>query len=472
VISPLPVAHFAPQRNWLNDPNGLLYADGVFHLFFQHNPEGDLWGNMSWGHATSPDLVSWTEQPVAISHDAREGVYSGSAVLDVHNTSGFGTADNPPMVAVYTSAYSAATGREGVQAQSLAYSTDGGQTWTKDAGNPGLDRDARDFRDPKVFWFEPDQSWRMVVAMPTEHRVSIYASPNLRDWTHLSDVGGRGARSGAWECPDLFPLAVDGDPSRVLWVLLVSLTPGTLPGPSGTQYFVGDFDGTTFTPVTDEDEVAWLDLGRDNYAGVTFNGIADGRRILVGWMGNWQYAEAVPTASWRGQMTAPRQLTLVSGPHGPRLAQELVGIGGLTRGQKSQVVRAGTSVALPGGAAYVQVHVDLGAAAQAGIELRGSDGALTRIVVAADPPRLLVVRSRSGASVHELFPSVETAPLDPGEAELRILVDRYSVEVLAQDGTASVTDLVFPDGGHASVALVSSGGAPQALWASVTPISR
>ena len=448
----------------------MLYADGVFHLFFQHNPEGDRWGNMSWGHATSPDLVTWTEQPVAIPHDAHEGVYSGSAVLDDHNTSGFGTADTPPMVAVYTSASTSAAGREGVQAQSLAYSTDRGRTWSKYAGNPVLDRDARDFRDPKVFWFEPDRSWRMVVVWPTEHRVSIYGSPNLRDWTHLSDVGGRGARSGVWECPDLFPLAVDGDPSRVLWALLVSLTPGTLPGPSGTQYFVGHFDGTTFTPVGDE-EVAWLDHGRDNYAGVTYNGLADGRRILLGWMGNWQYAEAVPTVAWRGQMTAPRELTLVSGPRGPRLAQALVGIARLTRGQQSQVVGGGRVASLPGGAAYLEVEVDVGPAEQAGLELRGSDGALTSIVVAADPPRLVVDRTRSGAAVHELFPSVESAPLDPGETVLRVLVDRYSVEVLAQDGTVSITDLVFPAGGYTSVALVTSGGAPRTLRATVTPIS-
>ena len=458
----------------MNDPNGLLYADGSYHLFFQFNPEGNEWGNMSWGHATSPDLVSWSEQPVAIPCDVDEEVYSGSAVVDSRNTSGFGTADAPPMVAVYTSAYTAATVREDLQAQSLAYSTDGGQTWTKYANNPVLERNSRDFRDPKVFWYEPTQSWRMVVALSTEHRVSIYSSPNLRDWTHLSDFGGWGAQSGVWECPDLFSLAIDGDTSQTRWVLLVSITPGMSAGPSGTQYFVGDFDGTTFSPHGDDPaQVNWLDHGRDNYAGVTFSGAPDDRRILIGWMGNWQYAGVVPTSPWRGQMTAPRELSLVSGRDGPRLAQQVVGLDVLIQAGEARAVDAGTSAALPaGGAAYLEVLVDLGAEGEAGIELRGDDSAVTRILVAADPARLVVDRTRSGAEVHDLFPSVESAPLDAGTTTLRILLDRSSVEVLAQDGTCSITDLVFPPGGYTTVALVSSGSPPRELRATVTPISR
>ena len=457
----------------MNDPNGLLYADGTYHLFFQYNPEGDQWGNMSWGHAISTDLVSWSEQPVAIPCDAHEEVYSGSAVVDAGNTSGFGTPDAPPLVAVYTSSYTAATPREGIQAQSLAYSTDGGHTWTKYADNPVLDRCSRDFRDPKVFWYEPTQSWRMVVVLATEHRVSIYSSPNLRDWTHLSDFGGRGARSGVWECPDLFALAVDGDPSRTRWVMLVSLTPGASPGPSGTQYFVGDFDGTTFSPLEDDVErVSWLDHGRDNYAGVTFSGVPDDRRILIGWMGNWQYAEALPTSPWRGQMTAPRELTLVTGPDGPRLAQRVVGLHALVQDQETRAVDAGASAVLPAsGAAYLEVHVDAGTGGEAGIELWGADGAVTRVVVAADPARLVVDRTRSGAAVHDLFPSVESAQLDSGRTTVGILLDRSSVEVLAQGGTCSVTDLVFPPGGYTTVALVSSGSPPRGLRATVTPIS-
>jgi fructan beta-fructosidase len=249
-----PQFHFSAKENWLNDPNGLVYYKGVYHLFFQHNPFGNTWGNMSWGHATSTDLVRWTEQPVAIPQtfndagESIEDIFSGSAVVDWNNTSGFGSTDNPPMVAIYTSAYTPKHPTlAGRQAQSLAYSTDEGQTWTKYSGNPVLDIGSGEFRDPKVFWYEPAQEWRMVLVRALEHKVDIYGSPNLRDWTHLSEFGPVGATGGAWECPDLFPLAVDGDPDNVKWVMVVSLNPGGIAGGSGQQYFVGDFDGTTFT---------------------------------------------------------------------------------------------------------------------------------------------------------------------------------------------------------------------------------
>jgi sucrose-6-phosphate hydrolase SacC (GH32 family) len=910
---------------------------------------------MSWGHATSPDLVTWTERPVAIPYDANEGVFSGSAVLDTHNTSGFGTAENPPLVAVYTSAYTRASGREGIQAQSLAYSTDNGMTWTKYADNPVLDLDSREFRDPKVFWYEPDQSWRMVVALPTQHKVSIYSSPNLKDWSHLSDFGGRGAQSGVWECPDLFPLAVDGDPAKTKWVMVASLNPGSIAGGSGTQYFVGDFDGRTFradgdgsyTPpageelqgfesgyagwspsgaalgdgpasgtlpgqqqvsgflgsglvntfvdgdrttgtltspqfplsqrylnfligggrhpyqegrsrrgvdpvgdvladfetgdwggwtasgglvggtsatgplpgqlpvseyrgqrfvntfldgdattgrltspaftvtrsrlnlligggrqpwgedaptavvlkvgnqvvrsatgtdsetlawqtwdvsefagrtaqleVVDEnsggfghilldqvvqsDDVVrtfadfeghspalpsgwsgtgeftasgpsspglpgqqglrvidtcvvpdrcdtatgsfvsptfrvedgwinflvaggrhpwgqssptvvnlvvdgevvrtatgphagnmdwvtwdvrdlagrdarieivdgsssgdwghlmvdsvvfssraadprsnatavnllvdgtvvrtatgqdsehldwvswdlkglegktariqvvdeatggwghiladqftlaaaparseveraqWLDYGRDNYAGVTFNNAPDGRRVLIGWMSNWQYAGALPTSPWRGQMTLPRELSLVSTPAGPQLSQRPVGA--LAK-RWAAAGKSRQTFAQPGASltfnetALIEVQVDAAGAAEAGIAIRSGDGSeVTRIHVATDPNRLVVDRQQSGqVGFDPLFPSTESAPLAAGATTLRILVDRSSVEVFAQDGQRAITDLLFPSGGRRTVELVSEGGQPAKLRATVTPISR
>jgi fructan beta-fructosidase len=249
-----PQFHFSAKQNWLNDPNGLVYYKGLYHLFFQHNPEGNTWGNMSWGHATSKDLVHWNEQPVAIPQtlnddgESVEDIFSGSAVVDKNNTSGFGTKAKPPMVAVYTSAYTAEHPTlAGRQAQSLAYSTDEGKTWTKYAGNPVLDIGSREFRDPKVFWYAPAKQWRMVVVRALEHKVDIYGSPNLKKWTQLSDFGPVGATGGAWECPDLFPLAVDGDPGNIKWVMVVNLNPGGIAGGSGGQYFVGDFDGTTFT---------------------------------------------------------------------------------------------------------------------------------------------------------------------------------------------------------------------------------
>jgi len=249
-----PQLHFSAQKNWLNDPNGLVYHKGVYHLFFQYNPNGNTWGNMSWGHATSRDLVHWDEQPLAIPQtfndqgESIEDIFSGSAVIDTDNTSGFGTKKNPAMVAIYTSAYTSKHPTlAGRQAQSLAYSTDEGQTWTKYDGNPVLDIGSSEFRDPKVFWYAPAKQWRMVVVKALEHKVDIYGSPNLKTWTQLSEFGPAGATGGAWECPDLFPLAVDGNPRNVKWVMVVNLNPGGIAGGSGGQYFVGDFDGTTFT---------------------------------------------------------------------------------------------------------------------------------------------------------------------------------------------------------------------------------
>ena len=235
-----PQFHFTPAKNWMNDPNGLVYYKGEYHLFYQHNPFGDQWGHMSWGHAVSRDLVHWEHLPVAIPEEGSEMIFSGSAVVDHRNTTGFGTRRNPPMVAIYTSAY------PDDQEQSLAYSTDRGRTWTKYAGNPVLDDADREFRDPKVFWYEPDDEWRMVVVKAVQRKVAIYRSKDLKAWEHLSDFGPANAVGGVWECPDLFPLRVDGNPRKTKWVMLVSLNPGAIAGGSGMQYFVGDFDGTTF----------------------------------------------------------------------------------------------------------------------------------------------------------------------------------------------------------------------------------
>ncbi|WRZ54954.1 GH32 C-terminal domain-containing protein [Streptomyces sp. NBC_01314] len=238
-----PQFHFTPEKNWMNDPNGLVYYKGEYHLFYQYNPNGNSWGDMSWGHAVSRDLVHWEELPLALSHDDEEMVFSGSAVVDWNNTTGFGTKKNPPMVAIYTSAYK----NGGKQAQSLAYSTDRGRTWTRYQGNPVLDIGSNNFRDPKVQWYEPTKSWLMTVSLSTEHKVRFYSSKNLKDWTLQSEFGPAGATGGVWECPDLFPLAVDGDKKKIKWVLVVNINPGGIAGGSGSQYFVGDFDGKKFT---------------------------------------------------------------------------------------------------------------------------------------------------------------------------------------------------------------------------------
>jgi sucrose-6-phosphate hydrolase SacC (GH32 family) len=299
-----PRAHFTPAQNWINDPNGLLYYKGKYHLFYQHNPSGILWGNMSWGHSVSSDLQSWEHLPVAIDCTDTTGIFSGSAVVDFNNTSGFGSTDTPPLIAIYT----VHQNDESNQSQHIASSLNEGLTWTKYADNPILDLGMKDFRDPKVSWNEFTQSWLMTIAKPQEYKIAFFSSPDLKNWEHLSDFGPLGATGGIWECPDLFSLrAPNGD---LKWVLLVSLNPGGIAGGSGTQYFIGDWNGKTFT--TDQNETKWIDYGRDNYAGVTFHNAPNDRRIFLAWMSNWDYAAKLPSPIWRGSMTTPRELALVN----------------------------------------------------------------------------------------------------------------------------------------------------------------
>jgi sucrose-6-phosphate hydrolase SacC (GH32 family) len=270
-----PALHYAARNTWLNDPNGLIFHGGVYHLYYQNNPLDNVWGNMSWGHATSPDLVTWTEHPVAIACDAEEDIFSGSIVFDRDNTSGFGTDSAPPLVAIYTSAFKPGSTHAGLQAQSLAYSRDGGYTWTKHTANPVLSRGSAEFRDPKVIRYDGGAGsyWVMVAVEATDFQVVLYRSADLLSWEPLSTFGPANATGGVWECPDLFPLPVDGDPGNLKWVLTVNLNPGGPNNGSAGQYFVGDFDGTTFTSETtvteglqDPDklgEYQWLDWGRD-----------------------------------------------------------------------------------------------------------------------------------------------------------------------------------------------------------------
>lgn len=327
VLPARPQVHFTPERYWINDPNGLIFHQGKYHLFFQHNPEGHAHRNMSWGHAVSEDLHNWTQLPLAIAHDNDEEIFSGSVVFDENNSSGFGSKENPPLVAVYTSAYK----NRPLQAQSLAYSLDGGLSWQKYSLNPVLNRGTSDFRDPKVFRYtnNGENYWVMVTVEAVDHQVLFYRSENLKSWTLLSTFGPQGAVGGVWECPDLFPLELDANPNNVKWVLIVSLSPGGVYGGSGTQYFVGNFDGNVFTPdnfhepITNDkfglSQLDWLDWGRDCYAGVTFNGLPSNKRTLIAWMSNWEYVHSLPYSDWRNGMTIPRQLSLKSVEGKPQL---------------------------------------------------------------------------------------------------------------------------------------------------------
>ncbi|CAM3932533.1 glycoside hydrolase family 32 protein [Mucilaginibacter galii] len=298
-----PQYHFSPKAHWMNDPNGMVYLNGKYHLFFQYNPGGTTWGPMHWGHAISTDLLHWKEQPIALYPDSLGMIFSGSAVVDVNNTAGFG---KNTLVAIYTyhnqKIEDAKTGLH--QYQGIAYSKDEGKTWKKYESNPVLPNPGIwDFRDPKVNWNEESKQWVMTLA--TKQSVTFYGSKDLKSWKRLSEFGNNlGAHGGVWECPDLFSLVYNGVKK---WVLLVSINPGGPNGGSATQYFIGNFDGKTFTP--ENTATRWIDYGADNYAGVTFAGTGN-RRVFMGWMNNWQYANQVPTQSWRGANTLPRELRL------------------------------------------------------------------------------------------------------------------------------------------------------------------
>ncbi|WP_018617377.1 glycoside hydrolase family 32 protein [Segetibacter koreensis] len=301
-----PQIHFSPKEKWVNDPNGMVYSNGIYHLFFQYYPDSTVWGPMHWGHATSKDLIHWQQQPIALYPDSLGYIFSGSAVVDDNNTSGFGKNGVAPLVAIFTHHDPAGEKqkRNDFQNQSLAYSLDEGKTWIKYAKNPVLKNPGiTDFRDPKVFWYEAQKKWIMTLA--TKDRITFYSSPDLKSWTKESEFGKEvGAHGGVWECPDLFALEDNG---KKVWVLIVNLNPGGPNGGSATQYFLGDFDGKNFTSY--DTKTRWLDYGPDEYAGVTWSNTGD-RKIFLGWMSNWLYANLVPTVAWRNAMTIPRELKL------------------------------------------------------------------------------------------------------------------------------------------------------------------
>jgi levanase/fructan beta-fructosidase len=477
-----PEWHYTAERNWLNDPNGLLYVNGTYHLFYQHNPFGPDWGNMSWGHATSRDLFSWEEQPVAIPCDGQEAIFSGSAVFDERNTSGLGTAGNPPLVAIYTSAYSDASPLAGRQAQSLAYSLDEGRTWTKYQGNPVLDRASADFRDPKVFWYEgaAGSYWVMAAVEAAERQVVLYKSADLKTWEQLSAFGPANATGGVWECPDLFELPVDGNPEDAKWVLIVNINPGGVAGGSAGQYFVGEFDGVEFrseSTVTEglqKDgsrmrEYGWLDWGRDYYAAVSFNGIADGRRIMIGWMNNWDYAGSTPTGGWRSAMSLPREVSLTRLNGTAVLRQEALdpsnGPGSLNLRLGPQPLAPGI-VELPAAATAARIDVEFepGAARCVGLVVRAGGAERTLVSYDVREGMLRLDRRESGnVGFHETFPSVEAVavPMQEGRIRLRVYLDRCSLEVFAQGGLATITDLVFPSEASTALAVFAEGDGAQ-----------
>lgn len=286
-----PQYHYTPAENWMNDPNGMVYYEGEYHLFYQYNPDGDQFGNMSWGHAVSEDLVHWEEQEVALTPDEHGMIFSGSIMADEENKSGLFPGEEGGLIAFYTSAGN-------VQDQRIAYSTDSGRTWKKHEGNPVVPNPGiEDFRDPKVIWHE--QSGKYIMLLAAGKKVMFYGSENLVDWEYLSEFGDTGAQGGVWETPELFELPVDGDEEDTRWVLQVDMNPGSIAGGSGGQYFLGDFDGAVFTRQEKSNDINWVDYGTDFYAAQAFNGMDD-RVVWMAWMSNWTYASSLPTDPWRG----------------------------------------------------------------------------------------------------------------------------------------------------------------------------
>ncbi|WP_075594272.1 glycoside hydrolase family 32 protein [Pseudoalteromonas sp. PAB 2.2] len=613
-----PAYHFTPPQNWMNDPNGMVYYKGEYHLFYQHNPNDTVWGPMYWGHAISKDMVNWEHQPIKLFPDEHGTIFSGSAVIDWQNTSGLGSKENPPMVAIFTyhNEEKAKAGDIDFQTQGIAYSLDKGRTWTKYEDNPVLKNPGiRDFRDPKVSWDLQTNSWIMVLAQ--DDHIGFYSSKDLKNWQQESTFGADwGSHAGVWECPDLIRVRIEGT-DKYKYVLLVSINPGAPNGGSGTQYFVGDFDGKKFvldkqyqsmlksTPATfpeglsfsdfekgieswnvtgdafhveqgeqsivssfngtDEstgsmlspafdinkpfinfkiaggkhhnrtaaqliidnkvvrtstgnnsgnllekswsvsefegksaqikivdNEIShwghikvsdiifsehaantkiepsvWLDYGTDNYAGVTFADVKDGRHLFMGWMSNWQYANTVPTESWRGAMTIPRELKLLQTNEGLRVASVPVKeLDTLLSGEQKQAILEGRkSYALHElfKIASGQFRAQFGANSknQELIEIKLSSINQESVSILLNPKTGLVSldRSKSGLSdFDQEFTRLQKAPVIANleNYQFDIWVDKGSIEVFINDGQTTLTSVVFPTEPYSQLSILSS----------------
>ncbi|MCF8335460.1 MAG: glycoside hydrolase family 32 protein [Bacteroidales bacterium] len=457
-----PQYHFSPERKWTNDPNGMVYHEGTYHLFFQHYPEALHWGPMHWGHATAGDLFHWEHKDIALYPDSIGYIFSGSAVVDKNNTTGFQSGEEKPLVAIFTHH----DPDNDLQVQSLAYSTDGGKTWTKYKDNPVIENSGiKDFRDPKVFWHEPTSRWIMVLA--AGDHVRFYSSPNLKEWNLESKFGkNAGAHGGVWECPDLFPLALDGDEQNMKWVLLVSINPGAPNGGSGTQYFVGDFDGHRFTNELQGNQ--WIDYGTDNYAGVTWSNTPK-RKIFIGWMNNWTYAEQIPTSTWRGAMTLPRRLTLKSVAGEPRLVSQPVKeiqalqkeVFSLKDKRISENSLNKDFVDIDLSEAMLQFRTVTANAGEIKIRLYNKDGEKLDIGFRRKEKEVYIDRRDAGVdSFHVAFPKIQNAPMSqwPDSLNLEIYLDRSSVELFVNGGERVMTNRIFSKKPYSHLEVMISSG--------------
>ena len=416
-----PVYHHTPAWGWMNDPNGMFYKDGVWHLYFQHNPYGSQWENMTWGHSTSTDLVNWTFQGDPIEADAWGTIFSGSAVVDHQGTAGFGKG---AVVAMYTSA-----GEN--QTQSLAYSTDNGQTFTKYAGNPVVTSNTPDFRDPHVFWNDDIKRWNMIMA--EGQHMNIYSSADLKDWKLESQFGAEyGNHGGVWECPDLMKMKVRGT-DEYKWMLLCNINPGGPFGGSATQYFVGQFDGHKFTCESAPDVTKWMDYGQDHYATVTFDNAPDGRRVAMAWMRNWQYANQVPTKQFRSANSVPRDLDLYE--------YEGQTYCGVTPSPELAAARPKKATKTLSEACEMVVSLK----GNATITLSNDKGEQVVMTYDEKSRTFAMDRTKSGlCDFSDEFAALTVAPVHGKLSQLRLFIDRSSIEAFDADGKMAMTNLVFP----------------------------
>lgn len=453
-----PQVHFTPPIHWMNDPNGLVYHKGVYHLFYQFNPFGNRWGHMSWGHATSKDLVHWLHLPLAIPEEKDTMIFSGSCVTDINNTAGFAqTKDQQPMVAIYTAHIEGKN-----QSQHIAYSLDDGLTWTKYKGNPVLDLGKKDFRDPKVFWHDATHQWVMTVVYPIEKEVKLYRSANLKEWSLMSSFGPAGDTSGIWECPDLFEVPIQNQPGQSKWVLMHSPAPYM-------QYFVGEFDGTKFTNENKVGSILRPDYGPDYYAAVTFNGLPISQKpVSIGWINNWNYANDIPTVPWKSAFSIPRQLSVKQINNEWRLLQQPVEqikqlrqattIWNDLQVQQSKTISAkGNSIEIE----LVFTPTDL----TSGIRVAKSKNQYLEIGYDAVKKTVYIDRSKVGntefnTAFSKLNHYETVVSLDKNNMlKLHLFWDESIVEVFVNEGEAVLTAQLFPNQKAAGVELFTTGKA-------------
>ncbi|SER95801.1 fructan beta-fructosidase [Salipaludibacillus aurantiacus] len=456
-----PHIHFTPESQWMNDPNGMVYYEGEYHLFYQYHPHGKTWGPMHWGHAVSVDMYQWKHLPIAMEPDSLGMIFSGSAVVDWHDTTGFFNGSHG-LVALYTSA-------DGdFQQQSIAFSKDKGRTWHKYEGNPVIPNPGiKDFRDPKVFWHEASKKWIMVLAAGQE--IMFYRSSDLKTWEYTSKFGeNQGAHGGVWECPDLFQLPV-ANSDKTKWVLEVDVQAGAAAGGSGGQYFIGQFDGKEFVNEAPKENVLWVDYGKDFYAAQSFSDMPDSRRVWLAWMSNWQYANEVPTHPWRSAMSLPREVSLTEGEDGKikLLQQPASEIKGLINKEfiNSTVQLSHVEKILclqpdaPFSLTFKMKTDDLSRVAFSFYNSGTTNGC--NLVIDKEAGEITFDREKMKMShFHKDFPAKTSAPFDTEKVYLKIeaIVDRGSVEIFINDGEQTLTNLVLPEGESFSISGASNNG--------------